>query len=726
MLATLSAKASHVMKQVIQSYRTGELKVADVPAPGVEPGTVLVLTSASLVSYGTEKMVMDLAKKSLIGKARDRPDLVRKAIQRVKRDGVAATVSAMRSKLDQPIPLGYSSVGKVVAVGDDVVGVDIGARVACAGAKVANHAEMNLVPRNLCALVPEDVPDEVASFVTVGAIAMQGVRIAGVALGETYAVIGLGLIGQITVQLIKAAGGRVLGIDLDPGKVELARKLGADAAVLRSDDVAARAAALTAGRGVDGVLITAATVSHDPVQLAGEICRDRGRVVVVGAVGMEIPRRPYYDKELSFFLSRSYGPGRYDPLYEEGGIDYPIGYVRWTEQRNMESFLQLCATGRIDLAPLITHRFPIERAEEAYQLIASGADALGIILTYPAQQQPARTVAVHEQGSPMSRDLRVSVIGAGSFASGILVPALAKASNLRLDTVVSERGLSARHLADKFGFRACSTDATAVLEDPINSAVVIATRHNLHAAQIVAAFRAGKHVFVEKPLALNEDELQQILAEQERAGKLLMVGYNRRFSPMAREMSAFFAGRRSPLVMCYRVNAGPIPSESWIHDPAVGGGRIIGEACHFIDLGAFLAGAPPVSVHCQGVATGSAARNDDNVLITVAFGDGSLCTIAYVATGDASAGKEHFEVMGDGSSALLEDFRSLELRRGGKRRTIRRLMQDKGHAAEMQIFVDAVRAGGPAPTDVAILASVSRATFAAMASLRDGLPRKIG
>lgn len=714
------------MKQVIQSYRTGELKVADIPAPGVEPGSVLVLTSASLVSYGTEKMVMDLAKKSLIGKARDRPDLVKKAIQRIGRDGIAATVSAMRSKLDQPIPLGYSSVGTVVAVGDGVVGIDVGARVACAGAKVANHAEVNLVPQNLCALVPGEVPDEVAAFVTVGAIALQGIRIAGVALGEVYAVIGLGLIGQITVQLVKAAGGRVLGIDLDPAKVELARRLGADGAVLRSEDVAARAAALTAGRGVDGVLITAATPSNDPVQLAGEICRDRGRVVVVGAVGMDIPRRPYYDKELSFFLSRSYGPGRYDPLYEESGIDYPIGYVRWTEQRNMEAFLGQCAAGRLDIGSLVSHRFPIEHAEEAYQLIASGADALGIILTYPARETPERSVALQGFGQAVSGDLRISVIGAGGFASGVLVPALAKVANVRLDTIVSARGLSARHLADKFSFRSCSTNAAEALDGGHSSAVVIATRHNLHAEQVVAAFKAGKHVFVEKPLALTENELQRILVERERAGKLLLVGYNRRFSPLARELATFYAGRRSPLVMCYRVNAGPIPAESWIHDPAIGGGRIIGEVCHFIDLAAYLAGAPPVSVHCQGVAPGSAARNDDNILITVGYGDGSLCTIAYVASGDASAGKERLEVMGDASHAVLEDFRSLELRRAGKRRVIRKLVQDKGHSAELLAFVEAIRAGGPPPIDLATLASVSRATFAAMDSLRDGLPRKIG
>src|ERR1039457_5528110 len=403
---------------------------------------------------------------------------------------------------------------------------------------------------------------------------------------------------------------------------------------------------------------------------------------------MEIPRRPYYDKELSFFLSRSYGPGRYDPLYEESGIDYPIGYVRWTEQRNMEAFLGQCAAGRLDLQALITHRLTVDRAEEAYQLIASGADALGIILTYPAREAPPRSVEIPGRGQPVRGDVRISVVGAGGFASGVLVPALAKVPNVRLDAIVSARGLSARHLADKFGFSSCSTDAGSVLGGA-STAVVIATRHNLHASQVIAALQAGKHVFVEKPLALTPDELDEILAERERAGKILLVGYNRRFSPLARELSAFLAGRRAPLVMCYRVNAGAIPAESWIHDPVIGGGRIIGEVCHFIDLAAYLAGAPPISVRCQGVAPGTSARNDDNVLVTVGFGDGSLCSIAYVASGDASAGKERLEVMGDGASAVLEDFRMLELRRAGKRRVIRKLMQDKGHAAEMQAFVAA-------------------------------------
>jgi len=714
------------MKQVVQSYRTGVLKVADVPAPGVEAGSVLVATTASLVSIGTEKMVMDLAKKSLVGKARDRPDLVKKAIERMGRDGIVATVAAVRSKLDQPIPLGYSSVGNVVAVGEGVTGISAGVRVACAGAKVANHAEVNLVPQNLCALVPDTVVDEVAAFVTVGAIALQGVRIASVGLGEVFAVIGLGLIGQITLQLVKAAGGRVLGIDLDPAKVNLARKLGADAAVLRSDDVLAQAAALTGGRGVDGVLITAATTSNDPVQLAGELCRDRGRVVAVGAVGMEIPRRPYYDKELSFFLSRSYGPGRYDPLYEESGIDYPIGYVRWTEQRNMESFLDQCASGRLNLQPLISHRFPIERAEEAYQLIASGADALGIILTYPSHEPASRTVLIPQRGRPIRGDVRISVVGAGAFASGVLVPALAKVPNVRLDAVVSARGLSCRHLADKFGFERCSTEATAILTDPNADAVVIATRHNLHAHQVVAALDAGKHVFVEKPLALTPEELDVVLAAHGRAGRVLLVGYNRRFSPLACELAGFLQGRRSPLVMNYRVNAGPIPPESWIHDPAIGGGRIIGEVCHFIDLTAFLAGAPPVSVHAQGLAPGSGVRSDDNVLITVGFSDGSLCSIAYVASSDTSAGKERLEVMGAGSFAILDDFRLLDLRRGGKQRVIRKFIQDKGHRAEMQAFVEAVRRGRESPIDIEMIAAVSRATFAAVDALRDGLPRKLG
>lgn len=715
------------MKQILQSYKTGELRVADVPAPGVEPGAVLVLTTASLVSVGTERMTMDIAKKSLLGKARDRPDLVRKMIARASRDGVVATIEAARHKLDQPIPLGYSCAGRVVAVGDGVADLTVGARVACAGAKVANHAEVNLVPQNLCVPVPEGVPDEAAAFVTVGAIALQGVRLSVPTLGESFAVIGLGLLGQVAVQLLRANGCKVLGIDLDPSKVALARRLGAEAAVVRSDDVLGAARALGVGGGVDGVLITAATSSNDPIQLAGELCRDRGRVVIVGAVGMDIPRRPYYDKELSVFQSRSYGPGRYDPVYEEMGVDYPIGYVRWTLRRNMEAFLAQCAAGRVDTASLISHRFPIERAGEAYALIdgraaAGGVPPLGVVLSYPALTIPARTVEVSPPViTPRRGTVRVGFIGAGAFAAGTLLPALAKIDRVHLGAIASARGFTARHLAEKYAIPSCTTDTDALMASDLD-AVIIATRHDQHATLSARALRAGRHVFVEKPPALDAAQLDDVMAAQRESGRILTVGYNRRFAPLAVELAGLFAARTGPLVIHYRVNAGPLPADSWIYDPAVGGGRIVGEVCHFVDFCSFIAGAAPVEVMARAVAATGGVRPDENVTLSLSFADGSLATIAYVATGDPSAGKERVEVVGDGACGYLEDFRVLDLYRGGKPRFVRKLSRDKGHRAEVDTFIAAVRAGGPPPIDYTSLAATSRATFAALTSLATGLP----
>jgi predicted dehydrogenase len=708
------------MKQVLQSYRTGELSLTDVPAPGLEPGAVLVRTKRSLISVGTERQVMDLAKRSLVGKARARPDLVKKVLGRLSRDGLLATGKAVFNKLDQPIPLGYSCVGSVLAVGEGVAGLAVGDRVACAGAKVANHAEVNLVPKNLCARIPEGVSDDAASFVTLGAIALQGVRTAAPTLGETFAVIGLGLIGQVVTQLLRASGCKVVGIDLDDRKVTLALELGADAVVNRKGDVAGAVSALTSGRGVDGVVICAATSSNDPVVLAGDLCRDRGRVVAVGAVGMEIPRRPYYDKELSFHQSRSYGPGRYDPAYEELGHDYPLGYVRWTEQRNMEAFLHQCAIGAVKIDRLVSHRFPIERAEEAYQLLGGG-DPLGILLEYPARELPDRTVAVNA-ARVVDGAVKVGVIGAGAFAAGVLVPAIASEKGTRLLAIASSRGFSARHLADKYGFELCSTDADSIFQQPEIDAVFVITRHDQHASQTAAALRAKKHVFVEKPLAIDRAGLEEVLAAHAGSGRILTVGFNRRFSPLAVELAAFYEKRRAPLVMHYRVNAGEIPAESWIHDLAIGGGRIIGEACHFIDLCTFLAGSLPVSIYAQGVSAAGAARPDDNVTLSLRFADGSIATIAYVATGDPTAGKEHLEVLGDGSVAVLDDFRMLTLRRNGRSRTSKQMNQDKGHRACVASFLRAVKSGGPAPISIESLAAVTQATFAAVDSLATGEP----
>lgn len=711
------------MKQILQSYRTGELTLADVPAPGVEPGCLLVLTAASLVSVGTDRGTLELSQKSLLGKARERPDLVRKVLDKVARDGLVAAGQAAFAKLDQPIPLGYSCAGLVVSVGEGVTGFSVGDRVACAGAKVASHAELNLVPQNLCALVPDGVSDESAAFVTLGAIALHGVRQAQPTLGESFAVIGLGLIGQLAMQLLKASGCSVLGVDLDPAKVKLALDLSADAAVVRGGPVLEAALGLSRGRGLDGVIIAAATASSDPIELAGELCRDRARVVALGAVGMQVPRRPYYDKELTLLQSRSYGPGRYDPIYEERGVDYPVGYVRWTEGRNLEAFLAQCAAGRVRLGPLVSHRFPIEQAAEAYALIQSdaGKDALGVVLTYSAREAPARTVQLRAS-QPARGTLRVGVIGAGNFAAGVLVPELARISEVQLCSIASARGVTARHLAEKFAIPQASSDAGALIADPLLDALVIATRHGQHAEFAARALRAGKHLFVEKPLAVDEAGLAQVLLAARESGRVLAVGYNRRFAPLTLKLREHFAGRRAPLVMQLRVNAGAVPAASWLHDAREGGGRIVGEACHFIDLCACIAGAVPVSVFAQGVRAEGEARADDNVTLSLRFADGSIATIAYVATGDGSLGKERLEVLGDSASAVLEDFRTLELRRGGKRKATRALLQDKGHRAGLAAFVAAARAGVQGPIALAELAAVSRATFAALESLRTGAP----
>jgi predicted dehydrogenase len=705
------------LKQVLQSYRTGEISITDVPAPSApEVGGVLVRTAASLVSAGTERMAIDLGKKSLVGKARARPDLVAKVLQKLGREGVIATARTVFAKLDVPNPLGYSCAGTVLDADD--APYSAGDRVACAGAKVANHAEVNAVPRNLCARIPAAVSDEEAAFVTLGAIALHGVRLAGLGLGERVVVIGLGLIGQIAMQLCRAHGCQVLGVDLDPSKLKLARALGCE--VTATPAAAPDAiAALTGGRGADAVIICAATESNDPVQLAGDLARDRARVIVVGAVGMQVPRRPYFDKELTFLQSRSYGPGRYDPQYEERGVDYPIGFVRWTEQRNMEAFLETIAAGRVDVKQLITHRFPIERAHEAYELISGTTHEpfLGVVLTYNADTPAEKTVTVAEHAPVRERERAgLAFVGAGSFATGVLVPAFARSRQARLVSIGSGRGVTARHLAEKFRFSKATTDLAEQLRDPGVDAVVIATRHNLHAEQSAAALQAGKHVFVEKPLALDEAQLSKVLAAQEASGRLLMVGFNRRFAPLAQALRDQLGTRRGALMLQYRVNAGPMPAESWVKDPAIGGGRIVGEACHMIDLCGFLTDALPVRVFAERAGT-----NEDDVSMTIRFSDGSIASILYSSSGDPGYPKERVEVVGEGAVAILEDFRKLEVSRG-KRSRSSSMLQDKGHAAEATAFIEAVRKNGPPPISYASLAATTRATFAVLTSLATGAP----
>jgi predicted dehydrogenase len=654
------------MEQVVQHVRSRRLELAEVPEPGVRAGGVLVRNAASLISAGTEKMITDFAGKSMLGKARERPDLVRQVLDKVKKNGIAPTLQTVLSRLDQPIALGYSCAGVVEAVGSGAGEFAVGDRVACAGMGYASHAEVVYVPRNLTVAVPPAVSLEDAAYVTVGAIALQGVRVAEVRLGEAVAVIGLGLLGQLAVQILRAAGCRVIGIDLDPAKVALALELGAEAAVARGDDVLAAVAAFSGGRGADAVVITAATSSNDPVELAGEIARDRAVVSMVGATGMELPRKPYYEKELQLRLSRSYGPGRYDPEYEEKGRDDPAGYVRWTERRNMEEFIRLVASGQVTPSRLTTHRFPIGQAEDAYQVIQgkSGEAFAGVLLTYPERSAPPRRrVELAARALPQGT-LGVGFVGAGNFARSVLLPRFSKLPGSALVGVSTATGMNAKAVGDRFGFGYATTDTSAQLADGSSAAVVIATRHSSHARLAAQALRAGKAVFVEKPLALNEAELGEVLAAQAESGGVLAVGFNRRFSPLAAELKGAFAPG-IPLALNYRINAGAIPRESWIHDPGDGGGRIIGEVCHFVDLCQYLTGDDPVEVfaHALGGAEGGL---HDTVSISLRFAGGSIASLAYYATGDGSFAKERLEVFGGGALGVLDDFRELTLSRGGK------------------------------------------------------------
>ncbi|HEX7976704.1 MAG TPA: bi-domain-containing oxidoreductase, partial [Anaerolineales bacterium] len=714
--------------------RSGETTVAEVPIPTPQAGEALVCTAASLVSAGTERTLVEFAEKSLLGKARSRPDLVRQVIDKARREGLLTSLEAAFSRLDQPTPLGYSSSGTVVALGEGVEGLQAGQRVACAGGNYAVHAEYAAVPHALLTPLPDSVDFEPAAFTTLGAIALHGFRLTEVQLGERVAVIGLGLLGLLAVQIAAAAGVRVLGIDLDARRVELARKLGVEA-VLREQAVEA-AQGFGRGRGCDAVLICADTPSADPVELAGIIARDRARVVATGAVGLQIPRKIYYEKELTFLNSRSYGPGRYDPAYEEGGHDYPIGYVRWTEGRNMEAFIDLLASGRVDARPLITHRYPIEQAPQAYELITGKLKEpfLGVLLTYPqaadqwvesagwkvkSLSQPAQPITSNPQ-PPVTGQVSLGVLGAGGFANAVLLPAVRKNPAIELVGIISASGASAQHAASRFGFRYADSDEARILSDDQINTVAILTRHNLHARQVLAALAAGKHVFCEKPLALTAEELDEIKEKLPAHSPLLTVGFNRRFAPLARRLHDFLDGRKEPLAAHYRVNAGFIPLNHWTQDPAQGGGRIIGEGCHFVDFLTFLVGQPPTGVMARALPNQGRYR-DDNVFLTFTFPDGSLGTLSYLANGDKAFPKERVEVFCAGRAAVLDDYRSLEMVRDGRRETLHsRLRQDKGHAAEWEAFAAAILSGGLPPIPYNHLFGVTRAAFAAVEALRSG------
>ncbi|MEK6303253.1 MAG: bi-domain-containing oxidoreductase [Acidobacteriota bacterium] len=711
------------MKQVVQNFRTGELKVEELPPPALRAGGVLVRTAWSLISPGTERAIVETAQSSLIGKARERPDLVRQVVDTFKREGLRSTYEKVKARLTKLAPLGYSASGVVDGVASDVREFNSGDHVACAGGGYATHAEVIFVPKNLCCKVPEGVSLDAAAYTTVGAIALQGVRQADPRLGESVAVIGLGLVGQLAVQLLKAAGCRVLGVDIDPAACELAKASGADAVAIDNESARAACEALTEGRGVDCILITAATKSSEPIELAAELARDRARVVVVGLVGMDVPRHSFYAKELELRLSRSYGPGRYDPGYEEKGNDYPIGFVRWTEKRNMEAFLRLVAERKIDTDLLTTHRFKVADALDAYNLILNrdGERCCGVLLEYPGQTAHPSSIQLPRTRAAVSGDVGVSFIGAGNFARGVLLPIVKRAAKLNLRGVAAATGLSAKNASEQFGFRYATTDYREILKDDESKVVFIATRHDSHARMAAEALNLSKHVFVEKPLATNIDELREVVAAARESEGLLMVGYNRRFAPIAREIKERFSKRSGPMTIVYRVNAGQLPAEHWTHDGTEGGGRIIGEVCHFIDFVQFLTGALPERVTATGVPQAqSAGLVDDSVIISLRMSEGSVASIVYTASGDNSVPKEHVEIFCDRSVARIDDFKSGVFIRGGKTTRLGGSSQDKGHAAELSAFLDAVRNATEAPIALDSLVATSLACFAAVDSLLSG------
>jgi predicted dehydrogenase/threonine dehydrogenase-like Zn-dependent dehydrogenase len=715
------------MKQILQNLANGHTEIAEIPCPCVQPGHLLIRTTQSLVSAGTERMLVEFGKANLLDKARQQPDKVRMVLDKVKTDGLMPTLDAVRSKLDQPLPLGYCNVGVVLEVDAGLQGFAVGDRVVSNG----KHAEVVAVPKNLCAKVPESVTDEAAAFTVLAAIGLQGVRLAQPTLGEAFVVTGLGLIGLITVQLLRAHGCRVLGIELDPAKLELARRFGAEVVDLsQGEDPLAAAQAFSRGRGVDAVLITAATKSNEPVHQAAVMCRKRGRIVLVGVAGLELSRADFYEKELSFQVSCSYGPGRYDPNYEDKGNDYPIGFVRWTEQRNFEAVLDILATGTLDIQPLISHRFPIDRAEDAYALLSGNEPSLGILLQWPQdkldEELRQRTVslpgAAPTTPSVMGKTPVVGFIGAGNYAGRTLIPAFQK-GGAELRSVATRGGVSAVHFGRKYRFQEATTDTERLLADPAIDAVVIATQHNTHARFVCEALKAGKQVFVEKPLCLTHAELAAISdAYQNRVTTgntpVLMVGFNRRFAPQVQQIKKLLAGVKEPKAFIMTVNTGSIPPDHWTQNPTVGGGRIIGEACHFIDLLRFLAGAPITGFQVTfiGAAPGVAVRSD-KVSFTLRFADGSFGTVHYLANGHKSFPKERLEVFCADRVLQLDNFRKLTGYGWPGFKKMNLWGQDKGQEACAVAFLAAIREGKPAPISCEEILEVSRITIEVAESL---------
>lgn len=710
------------MKQLMQSLATGDVRVVEAPSPHVSRSQVLVASRCSLVSSGTERMLVQFGKASYVQKAKHQPEKVRAVLEKVRTDGLFTTIDAVRSKLSEPIPLGYCNVGTVLEAGPEVADFKVGERVVSNG----SHASVVRVPSQLCARIPDSVSDEMAAFTVLASIGLQGIRLAAPTLGEAFVVTGVGLIGLLTVQLLRAQGCRVLAIDFDQSKLVLAASFGAEVCNPGAgEDPVAVGMAFSRGRGVDGVIITASTSSSDPVTQAARMCRKRGRIVLVGVTGLELNRADFYEKEISFQVSCSYGPGRYDPEYEEKGRDYPLGFVRWTEQRNFEAVLDMMAGGQIDVDSLISHRFDFDNAADAYDVLTADKSALGILLSYSSGPEVLlkRSVELMPKAPFDAARPVFGFIGAGNYASRVLIPAF-KAAGAQFSTIVTSGGVSGVIHGAKAGFAAASTDMDAMLTDPAITAVAVVTRHDTHARFVRKALDAGKHVFVEKPLALTQNDLATVeegyrTALSAGARQLLMVGFNRRFAPQVLEMKSLLSAVREPKSFIMTINAGAIPLDHWTQDVTVGGGRIIGEACHFIDLMRFLAGSKIVSVQAQRMGgTPSVTVTEDKASITLGFADGSFGTILYLANGAASFPKERVEVFAAGRVLQLDNFRKLRGFGWPGFRKMNLWKQDKGQAACAAAFVEALTSGAPSPIPAEEIFEVARVSIEVAELLR--------
>ena len=715
------------MKQIIQSARSGKLEVKNVPAPRADKGEILVRTHASLISAGTERMVVNFAKKSLVSKAKARPDLVTKVLNKAKNDGIKPTISAVMAKLDSPIPLGYSAAGTIISVGPELEGsFQVGQRVAMAGAGIANHSEINAVPANLAVPIPRGVTDDEAAFGTMGAIALHAIRNLDSKLGEVVAIFGAGIIGQIATQLLSLSGVRVIVLDYDETRLDLAQKLGAEKCYnLEAGDINTNIINLTKGIGCDGILIAAATDSNEPFTIAADIARDRARVCLVGMSGTAFPYAEFMKKELSIIVSRSYGPGRYDQDYEERGIKYPIGFIRWTETENLAEIMRLLSPSsknRLNLSPLITHHFNINQADDAYTMIIKKAvPHLAVILHYPEtiDQIPTKI----SPSKIISNGCVLGVIGAGNFARSTLLPELKKISNISLNTIVTKSGASANFAQNNFGFETAATNEAAIMDNKEINAVLIATRHDSHAELTIRALSKGKAVLVEKPLGLTKEELSSVKEARENSNSFIQVGFNRRFAPLTKKICDILRELEGPRFMVFRINAGNSPPDNWIHNPEEGGGRIIGEMCHFIDLARHFSNSKLTTI--QASSARNSIKTSDDITANLQFENGSLATIAYTSLGDPGFPKERYEIFTGGNVIVLDNFKNLSVTANGSTKNYSSRNQDKGFRDELIAFRDTVAKGGPGIIDENEFFETSYGTLAILESLQTGLTIKL-